>query len=127
MSETQRRIRRYLYVNTKNITQTQQGEFTINLSSVINSQPRDTHTTHYEVCLQSFYSKKWFENVDRHNNTLTLEDTSTSPSSYTQFEITPGSYADRNALTQAFGEALVSELKRLDIIDPNRVVSLTPQ
>eukprot|EP00965_Chrysotila_dentata_P253989 6211728-Pleurochrysis_carterae.AAC.3 len=127
MSETQRRIRRYIYLNTKHITQTQQGEFTINLSSVINSQPRDTHSTHYEICLQSFYSKKWFENVDTHNNLLTLEDSSTSPPSYSQIEIPAGSYANRSEITQAFGDALVAELKRLLIVNPSTTVSITTQ
>eukprot|EP00965_Chrysotila_dentata_P176993 5845373-Pleurochrysis_carterae.AAC.3 len=125
MSES--RIRRYLYLNTKHVTQSQQGEFTINLSNVINSQPNDTHTTHYEVCLQSFYCKKFFESVDTHNSILTLEDTSTSPSSYTQFEIATGSYTERNDLTQAFGESLVAELKRVDIIDTAKTITLTPQ
>lgn len=117
-------------MNTKYIQKTQHNVFNVNLSNVINSQPDSRFKTHYEVSLQSVCAKKFWYSCDSHNNTLTLQDKSTSPPSppsYTNFSIEPGSYENRNDLAKAFGDAFVNEMKRLAIVDSNANITTTPQ
>eukprot|EP00965_Chrysotila_dentata_P162091 5352436-Pleurochrysis_carterae.AAC.1 len=82
---------------------------------------------HYEVSLQSVYARKWWNSVDIHNNILTLQDDTTSPPSYTNFSIPSGSYATKSSLAQAFAEALVAELKRVNIIDSSETVTINTE
>eukprot|EP00965_Chrysotila_dentata_P079378 2616774-Pleurochrysis_carterae.AAC.1 len=126
MSEVSR-IRRYVYIDTKNIPQTQPGHIHISLANVINSTPSSDTRMHYEVSLQSVYARKWWNSVDIHNSVLTLQDDSTSPPSYTNFSIPSGTYTTKSSLAQAFAEALVVELKRVNIIGSSENVTINTE